>query len=329
MPSRDDTTSIPNGPRRDPRIPGRRSWRRRVLLVLVLALLASATAYAVTGPFAPSDERGASRPNATASPLGAAAAGSGAPACRTPLTWRDPLRVWIGGDSLAGSLGPSLGDLTRTSGVVQAIVDSRVSSGLLSPDFFDWSDKGADDMFSYDPDVAVFVIGTNDAKNLPKGAARDLRWRERYAAVVEQMLDVLVGEGRTVYWVGGPIMSENAFSERVKIVNSVFQEVTAQHPEVTYVDAFTVFSGPDGKFAPALPRGDGKVVRVRAEDGVHFTPDGGDLLAQAVLERLEPQCRIAEQAVEGGTQPIVEVEGSDSVPGTRRRGSRTESEPRR
>ncbi|MCP6769106.1 hypothetical protein NL529_30095, partial [Klebsiella pneumoniae] len=31
------------------------------------------------------------------------------PKCRSPLTPTDPLRLWIGGDSLAGSLGPSLG----------------------------------------------------------------------------------------------------------------------------------------------------------------------------------------------------------------------------
>lgn len=330
MPSGDDTTTTTsNASRRKQRIRRRRGWRRWFLLGVAAAVLASGTAYAVTGPLRPDDERRASHPNATTPALGPASAGSSVHGCRTPLNSRDPLRLWVGGDSLAGSLGPSLGELTRTSGVVRPIVDARVSSGLLSPDFVDWPEKGAADMLTYTPDVAVFVIGTNDAKNVSKDASHDPRWRERYAVLVEEMLNVLLGDGRTVYWVGAPIMSENAFSERVKSVNSVFQEVAAHHPAVTYVDAFTVFSGPDGKFAPALPAADGKVVRVRAQDGIHFTPDGGDRLARSVLERLEPQCRIAEQSVEGVIQPIVEVEGSDSVPGTRRGGDRAGAAPRR
>jgi hypothetical protein len=242
-------------------------------------------------------------------------------ACRAPLNPRAPLRLWIGGDSLAASLGPSLGDLTGRSGVVQPVVDSRVSSGLLSPDFFDWPKRGAEDMLTYNPEVVVFIIGANDAKNLPKGATRDPEWRQRYAAVVERMVNVLAGNARSVYWIGAPIMSDTAFSERVRGVNSVYQEVAARHPEVTYVDAFTVFSGPDGKYAPSLRTRDGKVVRVRAQDGIHFTPVGGDLLAGAVFEQLEPRCRIMEQAVEGVSKPIIEVKGSDSVPGTRRSAS--------
>src|SRR5262245_12220906 len=35
--------------------------------------------------------------------------------CR-PLSATDPLRLWVGGDSLAGSLGPSLGKLAGATG---------------------------------------------------------------------------------------------------------------------------------------------------------------------------------------------------------------------
>jgi hypothetical protein len=116
-------------------------------------------------------------------------------------------------------------------------------------------------------------------------------------------------------------MSDSAYSERVKGVNDVFREVAANHPEVTYVDAYSVFSAPDGKYAPLLSRGDGKVIRVRADDGVHFTPDGGDILAKAVFDRLDPQCKIMQQAVPGVVKVTIEAKGSSSVPGTRRGGS--------
>jgi hypothetical protein len=316
MPSDDDTPTTPNRTRRE-QWTRRRRWRRWLLLGVAVVLIAWGTAYALTDPLDSDDDGHASRTDTTTEP--AAPVPDSDQACRAPVDPADPLRLWIGGDSLAGSLGPSLGEITGESGVVQPIVDSRVSSGLLSPDFFDWPKKGAEDMLTYKPDVTVFIIGANDANNLSRDDDQDPRWRARYRAAVEEMLEVLVGNGRTVYWIGAPIMADAAFSERVKGVNSVYQEVAAKHPKVTYVDAFTVFSGPDGKFASTLPDDDGKVVRVRAQDGIHLTPDGGDVLAQLVFDQLDPQCQITQQAVQGVSKPIVEVKGSSSVPGSRRR----------
>jgi uncharacterized protein len=316
MPS-DDTT--PNASRREQRVRRRRRWRRWLLLGVATALVVTGTAYAVTGPLRPDDDKSAARTEATRpAPVGVAPP-EVEHACRSPLNPLEPLRLWIGGDSLAGSLGPSLGALTGKSGVVQPVVDSRPSSGLLSPDFFNWPKKGADDMATFNPEVAVFIIGANDAKNLPKDAEQNPQWQARYSTLVEQMLNVLAGNGRAVYWVGAPVMSDTAFSERVESVNAVFRDVAANHPRVTYVDAFTIFSGPDGKYAPTLPGADGKTVRVRAQDGIHFTPEGGDILATTVFDQLDPQCQITRQAVEGVVKPIIEVKGSSSVPGTRRR----------
>ena len=41
--------------------------------------------------------------------------------------------------------------------------DSRVSSGLLTPDFFDWPKHAQEQLAQLDPEAVVFVIGTNDA----------------------------------------------------------------------------------------------------------------------------------------------------------------------
>src|SRR5437867_1369592 len=81
--------------------------------------------------------------------------------CRS-LSTTDPLRLWVGGDSLAGSLGPSLGAIAGGTGVVQPYFDSRVSSGLADPGFFDWPDHATTEMARLNPDVVVFFIGTND-----------------------------------------------------------------------------------------------------------------------------------------------------------------------
>lgn len=314
MPS-DDTT--PNASRREQRSRRRRIWRRSLIVGLAVVLLAAGTAYAVTGPLQHDDDDGgrASRPRPTSAPVAGTAA---AQTCRAPLNPDDPLRLWIGGDSLAGSLGPSLGRRTGSTGVVQPVFDSRVSSGLLSPDFVNWPQQGAEDMSLYNPEVTVFIVGANDAMNLPDGATRDPGWRAQYSALVEEMLTVIGGNGRAVYWVGAPVMADAAYSERVQGVNDVFREVAAKHPEVTYVDAYALFSAPDGTYASMLPVPGGKVARVRGADGIHLTPEGGDLLAETVFERLDPACQITQQAVPGAVKATIEAPGSSSVPGSRR-----------
>ena len=82
--------------------------------------------------------------------------------CRAPLTDADPLRVWVGGDSLAGSLGPALGTIAGATGVVQPYFDSRVSSGLTNPTFFNWPTHAEKEMARLNPEIVVFIIGAND-----------------------------------------------------------------------------------------------------------------------------------------------------------------------
>jgi hypothetical protein len=234
--------------------------------------------------------------------------------CREQLNPLDPLRLWIGGDSLAGSLGPSLGKLTGDTGVVQPVFFSQVSSGLSSPEFWDWPEKAGEEMFKLDPEVTVFIIGANDTGVVQREASM---WRPQYERVVEDMMTLLIGENRTVYWVGAPVFNDNRSAKLIQ-VNQVFKEVAARHPEVVYVDAYALFATPEGEYTPFIETEDGETIRARGDDGVHFTPEGGDHLARAILAQLEPQCSLLEQAVPEHAKQTIETEGSTRVPGTSR-----------
>jgi hypothetical protein len=231
---------------------------------------------------------------------------TGARNCRR-LSSSEPLRLWVGGDSLAGSLGPALGKLAGATGVVQPYFDSRVSSGLASPEFFDWPDHATTEMARLDPEVVVFIIGTNDW-NAVSGD-----WKDKYAATVDSMMKTLIGPGRTVYWLGAPTLKDEKMNTAVVDVNTVAQEVARRHSKVHYVDTYKLFSDPEGEFAFDLPDESGKVVTMRAGDGVHFSLDGGDYLARQVYKLLDAQCAITEQKVDGAAKQPIETEGSTQV----------------
>jgi hypothetical protein len=238
------------------------------------------------------------------------------PICGAQLTSVDPLVLWIGGDSLAGTVGPSLGDQSGATGVVQPVYDSRVSSGLSTPEFFDWPEHASDpeaELVQLDPDVVVFIIGANDWRAVTSSSA----WEAEYAQQVEEMLTALSGtrDDRHVYWVGSPILQEKRKDAGVQQVNAVAQGVVEQHPRATYVDAYTLFADAEGKYAASLPDERGKVVRVRAGDGVHLTDAGGDRLAQPLFDLVDRRCDVRGHAIEGSPKPVLQAEDSDGPGG--------------
>ena len=231
---------------------------------------------------------------------------TGARDCR-PLSSSQPLRLWVGGDSLAGTLGPSLGKIAGATGVVQPYFDSRVSSGLADPGFFDWPDHATTEMARLDPEVVVFIIGTND------WTAVSGDWKAAYTDKVDSMMKTLIGPGRTVYWLGAPTLKDPKMDAPVVEVNAVAQEVAKRHPKVHYVDTYKLFSDADGTFSYDLPDEQGNVITMRAGDGVHFTMDGGDYLARQVYKLVDAQCGVTKQKVDGATKQTIETEGSTQV----------------
>jgi hypothetical protein len=314
----------------------RRGRTRFVVSFLVATVLTATAALWLTGVIDTGDAT--SRPTVARDPAPivthpttTAAAATTKTKCRSPLTTTTPLKLWIGGDSLAGSLGPSLGSMTAATGVVAPVYDSRVSSGLANPKFFDWPKHATQEMARLNPEVVAFIIGTNDytvpnatstAKTLD-GTGQPA-WSAVYALQVEQMLQILIGgttpgtTPRTVYWIGAPILKDTKMDAGAVQINEVAQEVIARHPGVTYIDAHTLFAGPDGGYTTTLTGLNGKQVRMRAGDGVHLTPDGGDLLADAVFQRLDARCHVQAQTVAGFTQPVIQSKGSTAIPGTGR-----------
>ena len=221
----------------------------------------------------------------------------------------DPLRLWVGGDSLAGSLGPSLGKLAGATGVVQPYFDSRVSSGLADPGFFDWPDHATTEMAAHRPRGRRVH---HRHQRLDRGVGR--RGRTTYTAKVDTMMKTLDGPGRTVYWLGAPTLKDEKTDAAVVEVNAVAQEVAKRHPKVHYVDTYKLFSDTDGTFAvrPARRERQG---RSRCAPATACTSrwTAPTTSPAQVYKLVDAQCGVTEQKVDGATKPTIETEGSTQV----------------
>ena len=301
-----------------------RSHKRRrqiftiVATVLVLALV---TIIATDSVRFGGDDRPSLADTVEAAPRGTRAPSSTSTTtptrpCRANLTSTEPLKLWIGGDSLAGALGPALGTLTGATGVVQPYFHSRVSSGLSNPTFVDWPTLGAKEMTAVTPEVAVFIISTNDypvtlVKTLD--ANGELAWKAQYTKEVDDMMKVLEASGRTVLWLGAPVLGDTKQNDAIKELNAVEKEVAKKHPGIEYFDTYALFADADGKYTATVTDADGKTITARSGDGIHFTMDGANYLARAVFKVIDAQCKVAAQAVTGETKATIQTPGSTQV----------------
>ena len=238
------------------------------------------------------------------------------------LSHDDPLALWIGGDSLAGSFGPALGQTAGATGVVKATIDYKVSSGLADDGIRDWEQHAQDKMASENPDAVVFIIGTNDASIVNSQDSNHdgvPDWEVSYREKIDRMMATFVGgpRKRTVFWLSPPTLGDPALDRGAKALGPVMREEAKKFsPDVVFVDTYSLFSGPNGGYARSLPDGKGHDVQMRISDGVHFTVDGAQYLANAVWKLLNSRWDIARQA--DASQPIdytIAPGSNDYVPG--------------
>ncbi|MBM3660711.1 MAG: DUF459 domain-containing protein [Actinobacteria bacterium] len=235
--------------------------------------------------------------------------------CRAALTVDAPLRLWIAGDSIAHSVGNGLGKKAANTGVVAPVYESRVSSGLGSPGFFDWPRRVAEELPRVNPEVVVFVMGTNDwgvPQASPTDASGQPAWRAGYTKQVQGMVDALTADGRTLYWVGPPVLRDTKQEAGVKELVEVIRGVVDAHPQAEFFDLHDLLDGTDGTYTATVDA-DGKRLQVRTGDGVHLTADGADFVGDALFAELDAQCRLKAQAVADAKQQLVETRGSTSV----------------
>jgi len=206
------------------------------------------------------------------------------------------LRVWIGGDSLAETPGQSLINAAGLLGVVEVPahgVDTHVATGLARPEVFNWPAHLAEVRDTQAPDVYVLTLGPNDDQSLTgeggTGPFGSDAWQQEYRRRVGGLMDSVTGDGKhKLFRIGAPIIGNVDRSQtRYKLINEIYRSEAAKRPgRVYYVDIYKMFEGPDGGYTAYLTNPDGTIVQVRVGDGIHFTRDGGDRIANKVLDQL-------------------------------------------
>lgn len=207
------------------------------------------------------------------------------PALRSP-TVTDPLRVYIGGDSVVRDAGESFLRLSADDKRLRTALHYEIATGLARPDHFDWPGTLVGDAAALHPEVAILMFGGNDAQGIVGpdgqvfGQVDSPGWRAEYGRRVAVVMDSLQARNRVIFWVGQPPMRDADFDRRIAVINEVVAEQAEDRPWVTYVDPAEVLGGPDGRYVDRRPDVEADL---RQSDGIHLSRAGADLLASRLL----------------------------------------------
>jgi hypothetical protein len=212
-----------------------------------------------------------------------AALGLAAPTCAEA----GQTTIEVIGDSQAQGLAGALERLFLRNPDFRVLDRSKISTGIIVRSGYDWPQVARTLASTHNADLVVMMFGANDRPPIRRGVevSSTLRdeFRQTYGGRVHEIIHAFRDAGVPVIWVGHPVVRDNVFTEDMQLLNAIYRAVAADEG-ARWLPTWDMFTTPDGGFTPYGKGIDGMTQRLRADDGVHFTPAGYDVVAT----RLEP-----------------------------------------
>jgi hypothetical protein len=200
--------------------------------------------------------------------------------------------VLLLGDSMMKAIAPTLEQKFTAAGC-DVKTTAAIGTGLARLDLYDWIAKAAEQSKA---DVAVVMMGAND--NQPMRTAGGIvrhgnpEWDKEYTARAANFMAALQKNGiKTIVWVELPAMRDDKLEADVRGINAAAKAAVSQAGQ-TWFETRAMFSkGGDGKYVAYLIQGSGMPLHVRAEDGIHISRKGADVLAEKLVPAVKGAIR--------------------------------------
>jgi hypothetical protein len=135
-------------------------------------------------------------------------------------------------------------------------------------------------------DIAVVMFGANDRLDMEDDGHylhfRSEEWRKAYAARIDQILEPLVKANLKILWCGNPIARSAVYTEDMAYINSIYAAEVARlggH----FIKLWDVVADDSGRYTAFGKDRAGETERLRADDGIHFTSAGYEVIAEKII----------------------------------------------
>ena len=219
-------------------------------------------------------------------------------------------RLAVFGDSMANDVGKALERFYAEDPNIAILTQGVADSSFVRPDFFDWPKTINEQIAANSFDIAVILIGINDRQKMRLNGesypSLSPEWTTEYSVRVSNVVKALRAAGKPTIWIGLPPMEAPKFGKAMIQVNEI-QRLAAFSGGAEFLDIYERFATEDGGYTSRGPDLNGNQVRMRKDDGIHFSAAGADKLAFYLSQSLKNYYR------GGGT---VGIEVADPLLGT-------------
>lgn len=192
---------------------------------------------------------------------------------------------------MAVGLAPALTRGLSADKQVRLIRAYRSGTGLSRPEVFDWLVQYPQMVGREKPQLVICSMGANDAQNVQVGKQvlkfGTPEWDAFYTARLTGYMDMVTREQVRVLWIGMPVMRDAPFARKMSRMNELTRAVLSRYPTATWLDPNPSLGYASGTYEQYLRTERGRLVRLRGDDGIHVTDDGGLLLLPPVRSWLE------------------------------------------
>ncbi|EPC1978941.1 DUF459 domain-containing protein [Campylobacter jejuni] len=167
---------------------------------------------------------------------------------------------------------------------------SKQNTGLSYKSYFNWS-KATNEAFVKNSNIKYLVVllGANDPWDIKKGGNYHRfgspSWIDIYTNRVDEIIKIAKKHKAKVFWFEIPPVKKEDLNKKIQVLNKIYSDEILKNKEI-FINTKLFFSVND-KYSAYIKNENNKSIKVRTDDGVHFTPNGAREMSKLLLEHIK------------------------------------------
>ncbi|EKS3205394.1 DUF459 domain-containing protein [Campylobacter coli] len=166
---------------------------------------------------------------------------------------------------------------------------SKQNTGLSYKSYFDWA-KATKEAFAKNPNIKylVVLVGANDPWDIKKGGVYHRfgsdSWIDIYTYRVNEIINIAKQHQAKILWFEVPPVKKDELNKKIQILNKIYSKEILKNKQI-FINTKLFFSVND-EFSTYIKNENNKSVKMRTDDGIHFTPNGAKEMSKLLLEHI-------------------------------------------
>ncbi|HBK6296691.1 TPA: DUF459 domain-containing protein [Campylobacter jejuni] len=167
---------------------------------------------------------------------------------------------------------------------------SKQNTGLSYKSYFDWS-KATNEAFIKNSNIKYLVVllGANDPWDIKKGGNYHRfgspSWIDIYTSRVDEIIKIAKKHKAKVFWFEIPPVKKEDLNKKIQVLNKIYSDEILKNKEI-FINTKLFFSVND-EYSAYIKDENNRSIKVRTDDGVHFTPSGAREMSKLLLEHIK------------------------------------------